>query len=129
MDFSTYFLQLLSRSPKIPQARTTLPHYGPRKEPEIGGEAPALILGCGLFWASCVPLAARESPAEVFHVPAILMAAYAGWYLLQVRRVKRNTWLRWAIISLLFIMLSAGLVTQAWHHAEALGRQDIRGKK
>lgn len=86
-------------------------------------------MGCGLLWAICLPLAARETPAEVFHVPAILMYAYAGWYLLQVRRVRRKTWLRWAIMSLLFIMLSAGMVTQAWHHAEALGRQDIRGKK
>lgn len=127
MDFSTYLLHLFSRQERITSPSGMDPRFRTNQELPIGGSAPWFVVTFWLGWILIFPAFIDLFPPNAFHVPAILTAAYTGWFLMQIRRVDRRTWLRWLILAVLLSGSSWLAFSFSMYHAERLGRASVRG--
>lgn len=122
MDFSTYLLHLFSRQERIASPPGMARRFRTNQEIPIGGSAPWFIVAIWLAWTLICPVFIDLFPPNAFHIPAILTAAYMGWFLMQVGRVDRRTWLRWLILALLLCVLSWLVFSFSSSHGAARAR-------
>ncbi|MCA0360431.1 MAG: hypothetical protein LCH41_05200 [Armatimonadetes bacterium] len=93
----------------------------------IGGSTPWFIVAFWLAWIPISPAFFDLFPPNAFHIPAILTAAYAGWFLMQIGRVDPRSWLRWLILAVLLCASSWAAFSFSSSYAARLGRASVRG--